>query len=70
MPTGELGWEYGGELTNHHHHKTPFVLHHLGHLREQLLDELSGLGEPLGEQRVRVDLDELPAGISEEDSAV
>lgn len=49
--------------TDQHHDETRLVLDHLGHGRKQLLDELARLGEPLGEERVRVDLDQLAVRI-------
>jgi hypothetical protein len=53
------------QRTDHNHDETLWIGHKVLHVIKQLLDELSTLAEPLGEQRVRVDLDELDAvGVS------
>ena len=54
----------GKEMTNHHDNKRVLVVYHLVHRREELLNELAGLREPLREEGMRVDFDDLSISIS------
>ena len=54
----------GPYLVDEHEDKAVRVLHHFRDLGEQLGDQLTALAEPLGEEAVRIDLDEEALGVA------
>lgn len=54
----------GLHFVDEHHHHALLVLGDLRDVREELHHELAGLGEPLGEERVRVDFKQNPGAES------